>query len=147
MSCNTSQLKLDESEPEEMGDIHKLKQDLYGVETDFKYDFRFDKPVGPLKIEERNMRVAKARLRLRQRKVFAEDNLGAPQQKMITYNDEIPPSPDRENSAKKVRLDINADEPSQPSEAVQRFEPSLQKAKTQPQPMPSAFKSSVMHRL
>lgn len=79
MSCNTSQLKLDESEPEEMGDVHKLTQDLYGVETDFKYDFRFDKPVEPLKIEERNMRVAKARLRLRQRKVFAEDNLGAPQ--------------------------------------------------------------------
>ena len=113
MSCNTSQLRLDESEPEEMGDIHKLKQDLYGVETDFKYDFRFDKPVGPLKIEERNMRVAKARLRLRQRKVFAEDNLGAPQQKMITYNDEIPPSPDRENnSARKVRLDSSAGEPS-----------------------------------
>lgn len=91
------------------------------METDFKYDFRFDKPVGPLKIEERNMRVAKARLRLRQRKVFAEDNLGAPQQKMITYNDEIPPSPDRDNSAKKVQHDISAGEPSQPSEAVQSF--------------------------
>ena len=115
MSCNTSQLKLDESEPEEMGDIHKLKQDLYGVETDFKYDFRFDKPIEPLKIEERNMRVAKARLRLRQRKVFAEDTLGAPQQKMITHNDEIPPSTDRDNhSVKKVRLNISAagDEPS-----------------------------------
>lgn len=73
MSCNTSKLKLDESEPEDIGDLHKLKQDLYGVETDFKYDFRFDKPIEPLKIEERNMRVAKARLRLRQRKAFAED--------------------------------------------------------------------------
>ena len=58
LSANISQLLADESEPEDF--VVQLKEDLTGVETDFK----FITQVESLKFDERNIRVAKARKRL-----------------------------------------------------------------------------------
>lgn len=69
ISVNISQLLADESNDEEYGSARKMKQDLLGIETDFK----FENKVESLKFEERNIRVAKARQRLRNRKVYIED--------------------------------------------------------------------------
>lgn len=55
LSVNISQLLADESEPEDF--VVQLKEDLNGVETDFK----FITQVESLKFDERNIRVAKAR--------------------------------------------------------------------------------------
>ncbi len=61
MSVNLSQLLAQETDQEDFGNINQLKQDLSGVETDFK----FQDAVETLKHEDRNLRVAKARKRLR----------------------------------------------------------------------------------
>lgn len=55
LSVNISQLLAEESEPEDF--VVHLKEDLDGVETDFKSITQ----VESLKIDERNIRVAKAR--------------------------------------------------------------------------------------
>ena len=70
MSVNISQLLAEESDCEEFGTLNQLKEDLNGVETDFKFE---EKQVEPLKFDERNMRVAKARKRLQRKKHYAED--------------------------------------------------------------------------
>ena len=58
------------SEDEEGMNVNMLKRDLNGVETDFKFQIESD----PVKREERNARVAKARERLKLKKHYAEDN-------------------------------------------------------------------------
>ena len=50
MSVNIKDLLAEESEMEEYGDVCQLKQDLPGVETDFRF---LEKPLEPLKIDAR----------------------------------------------------------------------------------------------
>ena len=73
ISIDVSQLIRNDfySEDDEDMNVIMLKQDLTGVETDFKFQIERD----PVKREERNARVAKARERLKLKKQFAEDNL------------------------------------------------------------------------
>jgi hypothetical protein len=76
MSVNVSQLLAEESDCEDIenNNVVQLRQDLNGVETDFK----FQDKVEPLKFDDRNLRVAKARKRLSKKKHYAEDEAPLP---------------------------------------------------------------------
>lgn len=69
MSVNIGELLAEESEMEEYADVCQLKQDLPGVEIDFRF---LEKPIEPLKIDARQLRIARARKNLH-KKHFAED--------------------------------------------------------------------------
>ena len=69
MSVNIKDLLAEESEMEEYGDVCQLEKDLPGVEIDFRF---LEKPLEPLKIDARQLRIQRARKNLL-KKNFAED--------------------------------------------------------------------------
>lgn len=69
MSVNIVDLLAQQSDIEEYGDVDQLEKDLPGVEIDFRF---IEKPMNELKIDARQLRIARARKNL-QKKHFVED--------------------------------------------------------------------------
>ena len=69
MSVNIVDLLAQQSDIEEYGDVDQLEKDLPGVEIDFRF---IEKPMNELKVDARQMRIARARKNL-QKKHFVED--------------------------------------------------------------------------